>query len=205
MNPIPSTSSAAAPGPDSVNALPTWLLIALLALVTAIVVAMFALTLYNLTAPRSTLKTVLGLRRRSKGAKSLQELASGGAVGIATTDSAVQQKLVDTLGLSARVGKRTTRTTLAIAGFSLLGVALVASFGLSGPGVRDLRTQLVAAVTTLVAAIAGFFFGAQSPGNPPVDIPPPDTPKPDSPSAPSQMTPPPSTGHSERVPAANKG
>jgi hypothetical protein len=34
--------------------------------------------------------------------------------------------------------------------------------GLSGQGVRDLRSQVVAAVTTLVATIAGFYFGART-------------------------------------------
>jgi hypothetical protein len=51
---------------------------------------------------------------------------------------------------------------LAIAGFSLLGVIVIAILGLSGQGVRDLRSQVFAAVTTLVATIAGFYFGAQT-------------------------------------------
>jgi hypothetical protein len=51
---------------------------------------------------------------------------------------------------------------LAIIGFSLLGVLLIAIFGLSGQGVRDLRSQVIAAVTTLVATIAGFYFGAET-------------------------------------------
>ena len=84
------------------------------------------------------------------------------------------------LSRSARVGKRTTRTTLAVGGFSFLGVILVALFGLSGEGVRDLRSQVVASVITLVAAIAGFFFGGQNAGGgtgttPPAVTPPPVT------------------------------
>src|SRR2546429_63528 len=55
---------------------------------------------------------------------------------------------------------------LGIAGFWLLGVAVVAVFGLSGQGVRDLRSQVVAAVTTLVAAIAGFYFGTRAAESP---------------------------------------
>jgi hypothetical protein len=51
---------------------------------------------------------------------------------------------------------------LAITGFSLLGIVVVAAFGVSGQGVRDLRAQAVAAVITLVAAIAGFYFGSES-------------------------------------------
>jgi Putative Ig domain len=73
--------------------------------------------------------------------------------------------LVRTLATSARSGKRTTRTTLAIVGFSLLGVVVVAIFGLSGQGVRDLRSQVIAAITTLVATIAGFYFGADAAQN----------------------------------------
>lgn len=36
-----------------------------------------------------------------------------------------------------------------------------------GQGVRDLRSQVVAAVSTLVAAIVGFYFGSQSTRNTP--------------------------------------
>jgi hypothetical protein len=103
-----------------------------------IVLAMFALTAYNLSASRAPLKRLL-----KKGDQ--QDAA-----------------LIKTLATSARPGKRTTRTTLAIAGFSLLGVAVIAAFGLSGQGVRDLRSQVVAAITTLVAAISGFYFGTRA-------------------------------------------
>lgn len=54
--------------------------------------------------------------------------------------------LINVLSRSARVGNRTTRKTLAITGFALLGVAVVAIFGVSGQGVRDLRSQVVAAL-----------------------------------------------------------
>jgi Putative Ig domain len=70
--------------------------------------------------------------------------------------------MVEQLSKAARVGRRTTRATLAIAGFSLLGVVIIAVFGLSGQGVPDLRSGVLASVTTLVAAIAGFYFGAQT-------------------------------------------
>lgn len=140
-SPSPSVVSS-----DSASSLPTWLLIALLALVTLVVVAMFVLTAYSLSAPRSTLRNVLG-----QGTFRNQPPAG-----------MVTPQLVRVLATSARGGRRTTRTTLAIAGFSLLGVVIIAIFGLSGQGVRDLRGQVVAAVTTLVAAIAGFFFGAQT-------------------------------------------
>jgi hypothetical protein len=73
--------------------------------------------------------------------------------------------LIKALATAARSGKRTTRTTLAIVGFSLLGVVVIAIFGLSGQGVRDLRSQVIAAVTTLVATIAGFYFGAETARN----------------------------------------
>ena len=136
-SPSPSTVSS-----DFASALPTWLLITLSALVALIVVAMFALTAYNLSAPRSPLKRLLTARKPQ------------------------DPELIKTLATSARVGTRTTRTTLAIAGFSLLGVAVVAVFGLSGQGVRDLRSQVVAAVTTLVAAIAGFYFGTRAAESP---------------------------------------
>jgi hypothetical protein len=138
-SPSPSPSPVSA---DFASTLPTWLLITLVALVALIVVAMFALTAYNLSAPRSPLRKLLKTRKPE--------------------DSAV----IATLATSARVGTRTTRTTLAIAGFSLLGVAVVAVFGLSGQGVRDLRSQVVASITTLVAAIAGFYFGTRAAQNP---------------------------------------
>jgi hypothetical protein len=140
-SPSPSTVSS-----DSVSPLPSWLIIALLALVGLVVVAMFALTAYSLSAPRSTLKNVLGQ------GTGRQPPPAG----------MVTPQLVKVLATSARGGRRTTRTTLAIAGFSLLGVIVVAIFGLTGQGVRDLRSQVVASVTTLVAAIAGFYFGAQT-------------------------------------------
>jgi Putative Ig domain len=138
-SPSPSTVSS-----DSASALPSWLLIALYGLVALIVVVMFALTAYNLTSASSTLKRII-----PRGKTELPQ-------------EAWNSPLVRTLATSARVGTRTTRTTLAIAGFSLLGVAVVAVFGLSGQGVRDLRNQVIGAVTTLVAAIAGFYFGART-------------------------------------------
>lgn len=145
-----STSvSAQSSSSDSAAALPSWLLIALLCLVGLVVLAMFVLTAYSLSAPRSTLKNVLGqgrLRRQPP-----KEAVSG--------------DLVKELALAARVGKRTTRTTLAIGAFALLGVVVIAIFGSSGQGVRDLRSQAVAAVTTLAATIAGFYFGAQTASN----------------------------------------
>jgi hypothetical protein len=113
----------------------------LFALVAVIVLAMFALTVYNLSAPRSPLKRLL------------------------KKDNA-DPALIGTLATSARPGIGTTRTTLAIAGFSLLGVAVIAIFGLAGQGVRDLRSQVVASITTLVAAIAGFYFGTRAAQNP---------------------------------------
>ena len=131
---------------DSASALPNWLLIALISLVGLIIIAMFALAAYSLSAPRSTLRNVLGQGRRRT----------------APPPGTISKHLVERLATSARSGKRTTRTTLAIAGFSLLGVVIIAMFGLSGQGVRDLRAQVVASVTTLVAAIAGFYFGAQT-------------------------------------------
>lgn len=153
--PVPSTDS------DVAGAVPTWMLIALLVLVTVVIVGMFALTLYNLSAPRSTLKNILGLKghgllRTRDQKKPLDDIDHDPKI--------VSAKVLESFGMAARVGKRTTRTTLAIAGFSLLGILLVAVFGLSGAGVRDLRSQVVASVTTLAAAIAGFYFGSESGG-----------------------------------------
>jgi hypothetical protein len=128
--------------------LPGWLLVTLLVLIVLIIMSMFALTAYSLSAPRSTLKNVLGQ----------------GKLRNAPPPGLVTQRLVNELATSARGGRRTTRTTLAVGGFSLLGVVVVAIFGLTGEGVRDLRAQVVASVTTLVAAIAGFYFGAQTAG-----------------------------------------
>jgi len=143
VTPSPSPSVVSS---DNVSALPSWLLVALLALVALVVVAMFALTAYSLSAPRSTLRNVLGQGR----------LRTAPPAGMVTP------QLVRVLATSARGGRRTTRTTLAIAGFSLLGVIVVAILGSSGQGVRDLRNQVFAAITTLVATIAGFYFGAQT-------------------------------------------
>ena len=134
-DPSPSPSIVSS---DSASALPNWLLITLAALVAVIVLAMFALTAYNLSAPRAPLKRLL------------------------KKDDPQDLALIRKLAKSAQPGKRITRTTLAIAAFSLLGVAVIAVFGLSGQGVRDLRTQVVAAVTTLVASIAGFYFGTRA-------------------------------------------
>jgi hypothetical protein len=159
----PSTTPPPATA-DSVAALPTWLLVALLVLVNLIILGMFALTLYNLSAPRSTLKIILGVKGREKASTGDREKMLD-ALKSARLPERQQRDLlplIDVLGRSARVGNRTTRTTLAIGGFSLLGLAVVAVFGVSGQGVRDLRSQIVAAVTTLVAAIVGFYFGSQS-------------------------------------------
>lgn len=158
VTPSPSPSVVSS---DNVSALPSWLLVALLALVTLVVLAMFALTAYSLSAPRSTLKNVLGLKgqrnvfglKRKNVQQPNMQLPPPGMI---------TPQLVKELATSARGGKRTTRTTLAIAGFSLLGVIVIAILGLSGQGVRDLRSQVFAAVTTLVATIAGFYFGAQT-------------------------------------------
>jgi len=136
-DPSPSPSIVSS---DSVSALPSWLLITLAVLIGFIVLAMFALTAYNLGASRSPLRRLLRKKPRDEG----------------------DSELIKTLATNARVGTRTTRTTLAIAGFSLLGVAVIAVFGLSGQGVRDLRSQVIAAITTLVAAISGFYFGTRA-------------------------------------------
>lgn len=100
---------------------------------------MFALTVYNLSAPRAPLKRLL--KKDPQDPALIRTLAAGARSSAATG---------------------TTRTVLAIAGFSLLGVAVIAVFGLTGQGVRDLRSQVVAAITTLVAAIAGFYFGTRA-------------------------------------------
>jgi hypothetical protein len=173
--PAPSTSptSPVPSSTDDVHSLPTWVLITLIVLVALVVAGMFALTWFNLSAPRSTLKNILGLKPRVRrrpttgttdGVNGLLNLA-----GSSGDKQRVSQHVLDALSSSARVGKRTTRTTLAITGFALLGVIVIAVFGLNGPGVRDLRSQVVASVVTLVASIAGFFFGSQSGGgaNPP--------------------------------------
>jgi hypothetical protein len=140
-----STAKTVTASSGSASAVPNWLLIAILALVALVVIAMFSLTFFSMSAPRSTLKNVMG-RGRSRG----------------KFDGVVTEALVRDIANDARAGKRTTRTTLAIAGFSLLGIVVVAIFGLSGQGVQDLRSQAVASVTTLAAAIVGFYFGAQT-------------------------------------------
>jgi hypothetical protein len=147
-----SLLAAATPSPspsivssDSASALPSWLLVALFILVVFIVVAMFALTSYNLTSAYRALGRVT---RRYRGNPPSQET--------------LNSPLVTTLATSSQPGTGTTRTTLAVVGLSLLGVAVIAVFGLSGQGVRDLRDQVIGALTTLVAAIAGFYFGART-------------------------------------------
>jgi drug/metabolite transporter (DMT)-like permease len=135
-SPTPTVVSA-----DSASALPSWLLVSLLLLVGLVIVAAFILTAYSLSAPRSTLKNIIGKK---------------GSDGPRAPDATVTPQLIKALATAARSGRRTTRTTLSIVGFSLLGVVIVAIFGLSGQGVRDLRSQVIAAVTTLVATIAGF-------------------------------------------------
>ena len=144
---------------DFASALPSWLLVSLLAVVTLVIVGTFALTFYSLSAPRSTLRNIIG-RTPSKG------LFRGKGNTLHPPSGTVTPQLVKSLATSARSGRRTTRTTLAIVGFSLLGVVIIAIFGLSGQGVRDLRSQVIAAVTTLVATIAGFYFGAETARNP---------------------------------------
>jgi hypothetical protein len=148
-SPTPSTVSS-----DFASALPSWLLVALLGVVTLVIVAGFGLTAYSLSAPRSTLKNIIG--RSDK---------KGGGQALTPPTATVTPQLINKLATNARSNKRTTRTTLAIVGFSLLGVVLIAIFGLSGQGVRDLRSQVVAAITTLVATIAGFYFGAETARN----------------------------------------
>lgn len=139
-SPTPSVVSA-----DNASALPSWLLVSLLSVVGLVILSGFSLTAYSLSAPRSTLKNIIG-KRGAKGAP----------------EKFVTAQLIKTLATAARSGRRTTRTTLAIVGFSLLGVVVIAIFGLSGQGVRDLRSEVIASVTTLVATIAGFYFGAEA-------------------------------------------
>ena len=142
-SPTPSVVSA-----DSASALPSWLLVSLLVVVGLVIAAAFILTAYSLSAPRSTLKNIIG-KKGNTGAP----------------DATVTPQLIKALATAARSGRRTTRTTLAIVGFSLLGVVIIAVFGLSGQGVRDLRNQVIAAITTLIATIAGFYFGAETARN----------------------------------------
>lgn len=160
--PTPPPSGGTSAVTDNAASLPGWLLVTLLVLVVVIILAMFALSAYSLSAPRSTLKNVLGQ----------------GKLRTPPPEGLVTPRLVSDLATSARGGRRTTRTTLAVGGFSLLGVVVVAIFGLSGEGVRDLRAQVVASVTTLIAAIAGFYFGAQTAsGSAPASPAPPSAPR----------------------------
>jgi hypothetical protein len=145
---LAAATPSPSPSSDFASALPSWLLVALLSVVTLVIVAAFALTAYSLSAPRSTLKNIIGKGSAPR-----------------PPDGTVTAQLIKTLATSARSGRRTTRTTLAIIGFSLLGVVVIGIFGLSGQGVRDLRNQVIAAVTTLVATIAGFYFGAETARN----------------------------------------
>jgi hypothetical protein len=145
----PSPTSSVDPA-DNAAALPSWLLICLLSIVGIVIVAAFILTAYSLSAPRSTLKNIIGKK-----------------AGLWAPDRTVTPQLIKALATAARSGRRTTRTTLSIVGFSLLGVVVIAIFGLSGQGVRDLRSQVIAAITTLVATIAGFYFGAEAARNQP--------------------------------------
>jgi hypothetical protein len=145
--------AAASPAPsvvssDNAAALPSWLLVSLLLMVGLVIVAAFSLTAYSLSAPRSTLKNIIGKK-----------------AGMGAPDRTVTPQLIKALATAARSGRRTTRTTLSIVGFSLLGVVVIAIFGLSGQGVRDLRSQVIAAITTLVATIAGFYFGTEAARN----------------------------------------
>src|SRR5271163_1883543 len=54
-SPTPSVVSA-----DSASALPSWLLVSLLVVVGLVIAAAFILTAYSLSAPRSTLKNIIG-------------------------------------------------------------------------------------------------------------------------------------------------
>jgi hypothetical protein len=158
----------------SAGAAPTWLIIALLCIVGALIVGAFTLTMYNLSAPRSTLKNLLGIKRPvslatffhgpdEQQAKATREHVEKLLESLADPKQDTG-KLVQSLSNAARVNKRTTRTTLAVVGFSLLGVIVIGVFGLEGDGVVDLRTSVVSSVVTLVASIAGFYFGAQGNG-----------------------------------------
>jgi hypothetical protein len=151
----PNILAAATPSPtpsvvssDNASALPSWLLVSLLVVVGLVILSGFILTAYSLSAPRSTLQKIIG-KAGKQGVK----------------DEFMTSQLIKSLATAARSGRRTTRTTLAIVGFSLLGVVVVAVFGLSGQGVRDLRSQVIAAITTLVATIAGFYFGTEAARN----------------------------------------
>ncbi len=171
-SPSPSIISS-----DYASALPSWLLVALLGVVTLVIVGAFALTAYSLSAPRSTLKNIIGRSKNKRpwniwdhfGRRPSSPKGTGPAPRKQKSNKppggTVSAQLVKSLATSARSGRRTTRTTLAIVGFSLLGVVIIAIFGLSGQGVRDLRSQVIAAVTTLVATIAGFYFGAEAARN----------------------------------------
>lgn len=150
--PVPSgtatvTANATA---DSATAIPGQLLAVIVVLVALLIIGMFVLTIYNLSAPRSTLRNLLGQGRGR----------DPGAVQKAGFDSKIlNARLIETLGMAARPGVATTRTTLAVTAFGLLGICLIAVLGMSGDGVRDLRSQVLASITTLAAAIAGFYFG----------------------------------------------
>jgi Putative Ig domain len=153
--PTPSPSGTPA---DFASALPSWVLTALIVLVALIIFGMFALTAYTMRAPEWTLRRMLGLGRG-------QAPATGGGATAAAPQNLIPD-LINEVAESARTGKRTTRTILAVVGFSLLGVVVIAVFALSGQGVRDIRTQVIGSVTTLVSAIAGFYFGAKTAESP---------------------------------------
>src|ERR1700691_1583097 len=130
--PSPSPSIVSS---DYVSALPGWLLVALLGVVTLVIVAGFALTAYSLSAPRSTLKNILG-RSEAKRPWNIWDVfgrrPSSQGDGVAPRKEKLNKpppelvtaQLIKTLATSARSGRRTTRTTLAIVGFSLLGVVV---------------------------------------------------------------------------------
>jgi hypothetical protein len=158
--PTPSPSGGSA---DFASALPSWVLTALIVLVALIIFAMFALTTYTMRAPEWTLRRLLGLTGDS---------TPPPGDGPAQPPVSITPDLVTQLAESARAGKRTTRTILAVVGFALLGVVVIAVFALSGQGVRDIRTQVIGSVTTLVAAIAGFYFGANTAQSPAPSTPP---------------------------------
>ncbi len=56
-SPTPSVVSS-----DNASALPSWLLVSLLLVVGLVILSGFSLTAYSLSAPRSTLKNIIGKR-----------------------------------------------------------------------------------------------------------------------------------------------
>ena len=81
-SPTPSVVSA-----DNASALPSWLLVSLLSVVGLVILSGFSLTAYSLSAPRSTLKNIIG-KRGAKGAP----------------EKFVTAQLIKTLATAARSG-----------------------------------------------------------------------------------------------------